>query len=165
MNKQQFKQLLCDCLKQITEDRLFATERGYQGALAGLLSENLRKQVIWPGNPIVEEEYQKRAKDHGIIFRPDIIIHIPFDRGIYPDRKHGNLVVLMLKLNASKHSALEDYEKLGILCEKLDYSIAVFTNIGSYETFFSAYEGKFKERMCGCGVVKENDVITVKIDA
>lgn len=162
MNKQQFEQLLYDCLKQITEDRLFSTERGYQGTLAGLLSENMRKQDIWPGNPIVEEEYQKRAKDHGIKFRPDLIIHIPFDRGIYSDRKHGNFVVMMLKLNSSKYSALEDYEKLSLLCEKLDYSIAVFLNIGSEETFFSTYDGKFKERMFGCGVVKENDSIRVK---
>lgn len=113
----------------------------------------------------MEEEYQKRAKDHGIKFRPDLIIHIPFDRGIYSDRKHGNFVVMMLKLNSSKYSALEDYEKLSLLCEKLDYSIAVFLNIGSEETFFSTYDGKFKERMFGCGVVKENDSISVKTDA
>jgi len=165
MNKQQFQQILVDCLKQITEDRLFGTERGYQGALAGLLCENLKKQAIWPGNPIVEEEYQKRAHDHGITFRPDIIIHIPFDRGIYPDRKHGNFVVMMLKLNASKDTALEDYEKLTLICEKLDYSIAVFLNIGSQETFLSEYDGTFKERMFGYGVVKKNGNIVITENA
>lgn len=165
MEKVHFQQMLSDCLKNINEDRLFATERGYQGTLAGLLSEMMRNEEIWPGNPIVEEEYQKRAKDHGIKFRPDIIIHIPFDRGIYQDRKHGNFVAMMLKLKASKDSALEDYRKLDLICEKLDYSIAIFLNIGSDETFISDYDGKFKGRIIGCSVLKENHEIKVKIIA
>jgi hypothetical protein len=80
-------------LLAITEPRFFGTERGYQGALIAELQQRLA-DVRLPGDPIVEQEYQKRISAHGIRIRPDIIMHVPFERDGVPSRKHWNLVAI-----------------------------------------------------------------------
>lgn len=44
---------------------------------------------------IIEQEYQKRLAEHGITFRPDIIIHVPTAPGAFSIRasKHHMLTV------------------------------------------------------------------------
>jgi hypothetical protein len=165
MNKQEIIKLLKGCANKITEDRLFYTERGYQGVLASLLSDKLKRYDIWPGKPLVEEEYQKCITKHKIQLRPDIIIHIPFERGVYEERNLGNLLVIMLKLNSSKKTALKDYDKLALICKKLDYLFAGFLNIGKPNSYFSSYQGSYRERMFGISIIKRNGVISIKHDA
>lgn len=63
MDAPEFLRIFRLSLKAIRESRLFQTERGYQGQLVAELAKNLNRDAIWPDNPIVEEEYQKRAKE------------------------------------------------------------------------------------------------------
>jgi hypothetical protein len=72
-----FLSLLQDALKSIHEPRFFETERGFQGELLVQLAKRLR-EAAFPGDPVVEQEYQKTIPSHGIKIRPDIIIHVPF---------------------------------------------------------------------------------------
>ena len=65
----------------ITEPRFFATERGFQGELLAELRARLH-EAYFPGDPVVEQEYQKRMREHDIRIRPDLIVHIPFERGL-----------------------------------------------------------------------------------
>jgi hypothetical protein len=81
MNRNTFLALLCEALSTIKEPRLFKTERGYQGELLAALQSRLQG-ANFSGDPIVEQEYQKRVLPHGIRIRPDLLIHIPFERGV-----------------------------------------------------------------------------------
>lgn len=64
------------CLVSITQPRLYETERAFQGEFLANLRDAL-PEVGLPGQAIVEQEYQKRYREHGIVVRPDIIIHVP----------------------------------------------------------------------------------------
>ena len=72
---------------------------------------------------------------HGLNTRPDIIVHIPFDRRRAERRDQGNFVAIELKLRATESDALEDFGKLERICEILAYPLAVFINIDSRETY------------------------------
>ena len=76
-------------------------------------------QAGFPGDPIIEQEYQKRAKNHGIDTRPDLIIHIPFDRGATGRRREGNFVAIEIKRGSKdiEHA----FESLQKIHEALDY--------------------------------------------
>ncbi len=137
-------EMITEALKRITHLRFFETERGYQGELAGLLSALVRNGV-WPGDGIVEEEYQKRARDHGIRKRPDIIIHRPAQRG--ENRRAGNYLVLLLKRKGTRADATEDFNSLNEIITALDYPLGVFLNIDSSQTYSHAYEGPFRDRL------------------
>lgn len=136
-----FLPVLREALSTISEARLFHSERGYQGALAARITHLLGASSIWPGNPIVEEEYQKRAKDHGLRLRPDLIVHIPFERGTTRTRQEGNHAVIELKRRASRRLAFESFEKLLKICRVLHYPIGIFVNIGANEHYLSHYRG------------------------
>lgn len=84
---------------------------------------------------IVEQEYQKRMRDHGFRVRPDLIIHIPFEDAGFESRSQGNFVVVELKRRASRSSARADYQNLQRMCQELGYPLAIFINIDSNETF------------------------------
>lgn len=84
-----FLTLFQEALAAIRESRPYATERGYQGALIGDLQKRLDGAAL-PGDPIIEQEYQKTLPHHGITVRPDLIIHIPFERGATRRRNEGN---------------------------------------------------------------------------
>ena len=99
-NQEQFLSLLQDALENIREPRLFETERGYQGELLVQLARRL-EDAAFPGDPIVEQEYQKTMPLHGITLRPDVVIHIPFDRGNAERRDEGNFVAIELKLRST----------------------------------------------------------------
>ena len=55
--------------------RYFQAERGLKGQLLLQLSRRLHLLDC----DIVEQEYQKRHRNHGLTVRPDIIVHEPFD--------------------------------------------------------------------------------------
>ena len=93
MDKDAFLAIMNDALASIRQRRLFETERGYQGELLAMLRPRLVGAAL-PGDPIVEQEYQKRIKDHGITIRPDIIIHVPFERGASQNRAEGNFAAI-----------------------------------------------------------------------
>jgi hypothetical protein len=74
-----FVTALQQALGDINEERSFQDERSFQGALLQELARRFERGVL-PGDPIIEEEYQKRLRAHGLRIRPDIIVHVPFDR-------------------------------------------------------------------------------------
>lgn len=162
MEKLKFLQVLREAMFFLKEPRLFETERGYQGALLAALQAALAGNPIWPGEPLVEQEYQKRARDHGLIIRPDIIIHIPFDRGQFSDRTQGNYAVIQLKRRGGIKKALNDYCKLAFMCAVLDYYIGVFINIDSDAPHLEDYEGHAKEKLYGFAVQLQDGRVVLK---
>ncbi len=133
---------LISAIESIREPRLFSTERGYQGQLASEIDRLLDGEPAGITRPLVESEYQKRAKVHGIKLRPDIIVHIPFDRGVSPTRRHDNYMVILLKLTANKKKADKDFASLSTICSTLDYPIGVFLNIASTDLWLPHYADK-----------------------
>ena len=149
LEKDLFLGLFRDSLKAINEERFFSTERGYQGRLLSELDKRLKiKRILLKGR-IVEQEYPKTLKNHGIRIRPDIIIHVPYRAKIHPSRRYGNYVVIQLKLNATEEKAKEDFEKLDLMFNrnKLNYPLGIFLNINSDKTFFDSYSGDYKDRL------------------
>lgn len=133
---------LLAAINRIQEPRLFATERGYQGKLASELDRLMDGEPSGIERPLVEEEYQKRARVHGIRLRPDIIIHIPFDRGVSPTRQHDNHLVILLKLAATQERADKDFTKLSTICSALHYPIGAFVNIDSANLWLPHFTAK-----------------------
>jgi hypothetical protein len=129
-----FLNLLTAALESIREPRFFRTERGYQGELVGELRERLG-EAGFPGDPVVEQEYQKRIRTHGIRIRPDIIIHIPFERGLAEFPDSGNFVAIELKWRATKTTARAALANLARIREALKYPLTVFINIDSEENY------------------------------
>jgi hypothetical protein len=126
-------------IDQIREPRLFSTERGYQGQLATEFDRLLDAYPDKMTRPLVEEEYQKCAERHGIRMRPDIIVHIPFDRGVSPTRRHDNYLVILLKLSATRTKAYADFAKLEKICQVLNYPLGAFVNIASEDLWLPNY--------------------------
>jgi hypothetical protein len=132
-NQEQFLALLRDALENIREPRFFETERGFQGELLAHLRNRLEFAEL-PGEPIVEQEYQKTISFHGLKIRPDIIIHIPFERGRVERRDQGNFVAIELKLRSTESEARDDFAKLQQMWEVLGYPLTIFINIDSDQT-------------------------------
>jgi hypothetical protein len=126
-----FMKPLLGVLQKIQDPTLFADERGYQGELKSRLDRALALEIPEDdfAAPQVREEYQKRADAHGIRLRPDIIIHVPFERGLSPTRKHDNYMVVLLKRRAARTKSLENFESLETICAKLNYPIGVSVNV------------------------------------
>jgi hypothetical protein len=120
-------------LESIREPRFYETERGFQGELLVQLVNRL-KDAEFPGDPIVEQEYQKTMPAHGINIRPDIVIHIPFERGLARQREEGNFVAIELKLRSTENEARGDFANLEQMHERLHYPLTIFINIDSEET-------------------------------
>ena len=134
--------ILRSAIERVRESRLFATERGYQGQLASELDRLLDVESGGFTRPLVEQEYQKRADVHGITLRPDIVIHIPYDRGVSPSRRHDNYLVILFKLSAKQRLADEDFTKLSTICSRLDYPIGAFLNIASTDLWLPSFAAK-----------------------
>ena len=132
-------------IKRIKEPRFFSSERGYQGQLVSELDRLLGDSADIT-RPLVEQEYQKRAKVHGITFRPDIIVHVPFERGVSPSRRHDNYLVIMLKLSAKEKKANEDFAKLSAICSALEYPLGALVNVASADLWLPHYPRKGGEK-------------------
>lgn len=89
-----------------------------------------------PGDPIIEQEYQKTIPDHGMRIRPDLIVHIPFGRDPAAARTDGNFVAMEIKRQATPTEALEDFESLSLMATKLQYPLTIFLNVDSSKTYF-----------------------------
>ncbi|MFZ0270330.1 MAG: hypothetical protein WAL34_00645 [Acidobacteriaceae bacterium] len=131
--EKEFLTLLRQALENIREERFFQDERGFQGALLQELSQRVAHGAF-PGDPIIEQEYQKRLPLHKIRIRPDIIIHVPFERGIAEERYEGNFVAMELKRRATTKRAKEAFANLVQMKRKLHYPLTIFINIDSVQT-------------------------------
>jgi len=121
-----------ESLASVVTPRFFETERGFQGALLAELHKRIPTHVL--KDAIIEQEYQKSLKNHGLTIRPDIVIHEPFDPSRHIDRREGNIAVIALKLNASRAEAAEDFRNLAAMIGVLHYPLGVFVNIASNAT-------------------------------
>jgi len=128
-----FLTVLREALQNIHELRSFQDERGFQGALLQELARRLERGVL-PDDPIIEEEYQKRIRPHGIRIRPDIIVHVPFDRGLVERRDQGNFVAIELKRRATVKAAKRAFANLAVMKKVLKYPLTIFVNIDSEQT-------------------------------
>jgi hypothetical protein len=128
-----FLDALADALGAIDEARLFQDERGYQGKLLQELAIRFAEGGF-PGHPIVQQEYQKTLPMHGIRIRPDMIVHIPFERGGLANRLQGNFVAIELKRDASEKAARQAFGNLQAMKEALAYPLTIFINIDSNST-------------------------------
>ena len=61
-----FIEIVITTLKEIESPRFFKTEGSFQGRFTIALNKILGEQNIFPDDTIIEEEYQKRLKLHGI---------------------------------------------------------------------------------------------------
>jgi hypothetical protein len=129
----QFLATFREALRAIREPRFYDTERGYQGALLVEVQNRLPRLRI-AGHPVIEQEYQKRVLAHGIRIRPDLIVHVPFERGAMASRKDGNFVGIEIKLRATDDQAKDDFESLQSLSTALGYPLTIFVNVDSEET-------------------------------
>ena len=125
--------LLEESLQGISEEVLYRDERGFQGALLHELNARIGKGVL-PEDPIIQQEYQKRLRHHGIKIRPDIIVHIPFERGLAEGRDEGNFAAMELKRRATVKSARAAFANLALMKRALKYPLTVFINVDSEET-------------------------------
>lgn len=130
MNTDALLSSIREALAACTDPRLFETERGFQGQLLVELS----KRICLPDGAIVEQEYQKQLKKHGLKIRPDMVIHEPYDSDRHSSRANGNIAVIELKLRAKSGQAIADFESLASMLKVLQYPLGVFININSSET-------------------------------
>jgi hypothetical protein len=128
-----FLDVLQEALGNITEKRSFQDERSFQGALLQELARRLHRGVL-QDDPIIEEEYQKRIRSHGIRIRPDIIVHVPFDRSGMEGRGQGNFVAIELKRRATPKAAEKAFANLELMKSKLNYPLTIFINVDSETT-------------------------------
>lgn len=146
----EFLNIIRESLDSITNPHFYKTERGFQGELISEIRQRLPELEI--DGVVVEQEYQKRMKDHGFRIRPDILIHIPFEQAALNSRREGNFVVIELKQNATKAEALADYSNLSSMCSALNYPLAIFINIGASCTYLSDYANADKVNIHAFGV-------------
>lgn len=161
INEEKFLEGFAKAIKSIKDKRYFSTERGYQGQLITELANRISIKTIFDNNNVIlEQEYQKTLKSHGISFRPDIILHVPYESGLYSNRQSGNYAVIQLKLRASPTKAREDFRKLDSMFAKLDYPLGIFLNINSDKTFCDSYSGRHSQRLhCFAVKLADNEVI------
>lgn len=120
-------------LQSVVEPVLYGDERGFQGALLHELNARLGHGVL-PDDPVIQQEYQKRLRHHGITIRPDIIVHIPFERGGMENRGEGNFAAIELKRRATPKAARQAFASLSQMKRILKYPLTVFINVDTEET-------------------------------
>ncbi len=147
MDKEIFLNIFRDSIMAINNVCYFSDERAFQGELLAQMTSSANLKQIFPDNAILQQEYQKTLKEHGINIRPDLILHIPYETGSYDNRDSGNFVAIQLKRKASKSKAEEDFGNLDLMFEKLNYPLGIFLNIDSTKTFFDNYIGNYRERL------------------
>src|SRR5882762_8650616 len=128
-----FLAVLEESLLSISEGVLYRDERGFQGALLHELNAHFGHGVL-QDDPVIQQEYQKRLRHHGIKIRPDIIVHIPFERGRAHTRDEGNFVAIELKRRATAKRAKAAFGSLAKMKKSLKYPLTVFINVDSQET-------------------------------
>jgi hypothetical protein len=162
VNRDRFLATMKETLEAIREPRFFQTERGYQGELLAMLRARLA-EAGFAGDPVIEQEYQKRLSAHEINIRPDLIIHIPFERGTMEQRRDGNFVAIEIKRrSADVRGAFESLRKIS---EALDYALTVFINIDSQQTHADLCPASITQRTVCFAVLLENGAPVVRVQA
>lgn len=157
MDTETFLATFRESLRGVNHPRFFDTERGYQGELLSQIG----RRVKLPEYLLVEQEYQKNQRIHGLNIRPDIVIHEPFDEQKHLARNEGNFAVIELKLKASRKGAVGDFESLAKMVAVLRYPLGIFVNIGAERTYASAAPAEARGRIVCFGVTLKNDEVTV----
>lgn len=121
-------------LEAITSPHYYEDERGFQGQFYAQLFLRL-PELLLPEHALLREEYQKRARLHGLTIRPDIILHEPFNRLRHANREQGNLMVVELKRRANAKSAGEAITSLAKMLHILKYRLGVLVNVDSASTW------------------------------
>jgi hypothetical protein len=158
-----FLALLQQVLESITEERTFQDERSFQGALLQELARRLERGVL-PNDPIIEEEYQKRLPAHGIRIRPDIIVHVPFERGLTERRDQANFIAIELKRRASPKKANKAFQNLTVMKQALRYRLTIFINIDSEATHYELCPKAIADQTACFAVRLEDGKSVVKSD-
>jgi hypothetical protein len=149
-------------LEAVREPRFFQSERGYQGELLAMLRPRL-PEGGFDGDPIIEQEHQKRFSAHKINIRPDLLIHIPFERGTTECRTQGNFVAIEIKRRSA--DVQEAFESLRKISEALDYALTVFVNIDSQQTHADLCPASIAQRTVCFAVLLEDGAPVVKVQA
>lgn len=162
MNRNAFLAMVQEALEAIREPRFFESERGYQGELLAVMKARLR-EADFPGDPIIEQEHQKKMWAHKIKIRPDLIIHIPFGRGTTKHRRAGNFVAIEIKRRSA--DVPQAFESLRKISEALDYWLTVFININSQETHADFCPASIAKRTVCFAVLLVDGVPVVRVQA
>lgn len=133
-NWRDFMRLFENALGAIDELRFFKNERGYQGELLAELRARLPEAGL-PGDPIVEQEYQKTIPHHNLKIRPDLIVHVPFERGETASRKEGNFVAVEIKRD--RNDVKTAFDNLRLMATELRYPLTLFVMVDSENTYAS----------------------------
>ncbi len=148
-----------DAISAIQEPRFFKSERGYQGALVAELTKRLPDADL-DGSPIVEQEHQKRLVAHGITIRPDLIVHIPFERTGEGSRREGNFVAVEIKRRSTAAEAREDFLSLTAMKEMLGYPLTIFLNVDSSVTHAdSCPQGIAHQTTCFAVILRDGEPV------
>ena len=147
------------CMRRITRPRFFETELGFQGELLAELRGALPRAGL-PGDAVVEQEYQKRLRDHGINVRPDLIVHVQTPTG--GNRRQNNFVVFELNHQAGPKEVREDFDNLDAVLRALDYPLGVFVNVASGRTQAAHYRGPFRDRVHFFAVRLRNNAVELR---
>ena len=159
MENEHLLEAVRESLQAIVHPRFYETERGFQGQLVSNLNSHLEETGL--GNVIVEEEYSKVLRLHGLNIRPDIIIHTPFEGSGLDNRREGNFVVFELKRNATQEDAFHDFGKLEQMGDKLNYPVGIFVNIASSETYLENYAKSTNIELHSFAVNLDNEQVIV----
>ncbi len=158
--KESIIQFTVQALSNISNPRLYKSERGFQGELTSELKQILKIQGLLDNNYLLEEEYQKKRDVHLTTQRPDIIFHLPVDvSGAPPDL--NNFAVWELKLRAGTRESIKDFDKLDVMFEQLNYSVGIFVNISSQRHLLEYYQGSFNDRIVSFATMLDDDEISV----
>lgn len=121
----------------------------------------MHRLVPLPVGTVIEQEYQKRWRQHGLSQRPDIIIHEPFDPTRHRTSAEGNHAVVELKLKATRAQAVVDFGKLCVIMDVLEYPLAIFVNVGSSVNHVEASPPALRGRLVCFAVWKEGASVKV----
>lgn len=149
-----------DAFRSITQKRFFKTERGYQGKFYCMLQPVLESKGIITESCFLEMEYQKRFNPHRTKQRPDIILHIPTEVSNESEIKN-NFAVWALKYNGKCNDAINDFKKLDLMFQELDYPLGFFINIGSDKHWLDNYRGQFPDRITAFAVRLTNGLVHI----
>jgi len=144
-------------LAAITVPRFYETERGFQGELL----VQLRQRAVLPDQIIIEQEHQKVARTHGLVCRPDIIVHEPFDEGQHHDRAQGNYGVIELKRRAGTRKAQEDFDSIANMIRVLRYPLGVFINIDASKTHAKLIPEDLRTRISSFAVALRGGAVQI----
>jgi hypothetical protein len=147
-------------VKSIRDERFFATERGFHGRLYCALLTVLSDVGIVDGHRILEMEYQKSRNVHGLVQRPDIVLHVPAEV-TNADVSANNLAVWALKRHASEAEALDDFGKLDQMFATLQYHFGFFVNIADFRHYSRLYSGPYADRLVCIAAQLDRAEVTV----